>query len=132
MSRNEGRSFFRSAIHIDRHGLAVPVQLFGSIGVVMDVNNDLPAFMEAQKWPGELPVIGRGRNDVVRRQFHQPVADPDRVIGSALWRVRGATVNRLSLGEPGKRCRKDSETSASQKVATTQRHSDFPGWRPGH
>jgi hypothetical protein len=126
MRGNEGRSFFRSAVHIDRYGLAVPVQLFGRIGVVMDIDNDLPAFLEAQKGPGKLPVIGGGRNDVVRRQFHEPVADSDRVIRSILWRSGGAT-GRLGLGEPGNRRRKDSQTSALQKVATTQRHADLSG-----
>ena len=53
MRGNEGCSFFRSAVHIDRYGLAVPVQLFGSIGVIMDIDNDLPALLETQQRSGE-------------------------------------------------------------------------------
>src|SRR5665647_3710687 len=57
MRGNEWRSFFRCAVHVDRYGLAVPVQLFGSIGVVMNIDHHLPAFPEAQQRPGKLPVI---------------------------------------------------------------------------
>ncbi len=84
MRRNKGGSFFRCAVHIDRYVLAVPVQLFGNVGVVMDIDNDLLAFPEAQQRPGKLSVIRRGRNDAVRCQFHEPVADPDRVIRGSL------------------------------------------------
>lgn len=56
MRRDKGRSFFGCAIHIHRYGLPMPVQLFGRIGVVMDIDNDLLAFLEAQKGPGNCPL----------------------------------------------------------------------------
>ena len=112
MRENEGRSFFRSAVHVDRYGLAVPVQLFGRIGVVMDIDNNLPAFLQTQQRPRKLPVIGGGRNDAVRRQFHKPVADPDRVVRSALRRGLSAADSSLSLGQLRKRRRKSHHSSA--------------------
>lgn len=86
MRRDKGRSFFGCAIHIHRYGLPMPVQLFGRIGVVMDIDNDLLAFLEAQKGPGKLPVIGGGGNDPIGRQFNEPIANPDRMICCALGR----------------------------------------------
>ena len=39
--------------------------------------------MKAQQRAGKLTVIERGRNDLVRRQLHQPGPDADRVIGGS-------------------------------------------------
>jgi hypothetical protein len=77
MRWNKGRSLFGCAIHIHRNGLAMPVQLLRRIGVVVDINNDLLAFLEAQQGAGKLPVISGGGNDTIRCQFNEPMAHPE-------------------------------------------------------
>src|SRR6267143_6135135 len=78
------------------------------VSVSLYIDNDLLAFLEAQKGARKLSVIGGGRNDAIRRQFHEPVTDPDRVICCSLRRYRYAT-GRLSLDRFGEGCRKRCE-----------------------
>ena len=58
----------------------MPVQLFGRIGLVMNVDRDLLAFLESQKRPGELAVIGSHGDDVIRSQFNRLNGDRQGVI----------------------------------------------------
>jgi hypothetical protein len=46
--RNEGRSFFRSAVYFGENHLAVPVELFGSVGVVVNLDGRCLPFVETQ------------------------------------------------------------------------------------
>jgi hypothetical protein len=91
--------------------MAMPVQLLGRIGVVVDIDNDPLTFLEAQQGAGKLPVIGGGRNDAIRRQFDQPIADPDRLIRGILGRC-GWVSGRLSLDRFGERCRQRCHSTA--------------------
>jgi len=46
--RDEGRSFFGSAIHVSGDHLAMPVQLLGSVCVVVDFDSRWLIFFETQ------------------------------------------------------------------------------------
>ena len=46
--RDEGRPFFRSAIHVCRNHLAMPVQLLGNVGVVVHFDRGWLTFLETQ------------------------------------------------------------------------------------
>src|SRR5580700_8022907 len=48
MSRDEGSAFFGGAVHVNRNLLAVPMQLLGRVGVVVEIDRDLLAFLEAK------------------------------------------------------------------------------------
>src|SRR6266478_1157030 len=95
----------------------------------MDIDNDLLAFLEAQKGARKLSVIGGGRNDAIRRQFHEPVTDPDRVICCSLRRYRCAT-GTLSLDPFGEGCRKRSERASLQEQPPINCHEEAPSRRP--
>ena len=74
--------------------LAVPVELLGRVGVVVDVDGDGLAFFEAQQRPGELAVVGGGGDDAVGREFDWAGGDAEGVVGwgggllSCDWRRR--------------------------------------------
>ena len=72
--RNVRRAFFRSAVDIGAHDLAMPMQLLGNIAVVVDVDGDLLAFFEAQQRPGKLAVVSSRGDDVARRYLDRVVA----------------------------------------------------------
>ena len=65
------------------------MQLFGRVGVVVDVDDDGPPFLEAQQRSRKLPVIERGRHDVVRRQFDEAGSDADRIVSLLCGRLPG-------------------------------------------
>ena len=46
--RDERRPFFGSAIHIRRKELAVPMELLGSVRVVVDLDRNRLTFFETQ------------------------------------------------------------------------------------
>src|SRR6185312_14260008 len=81
---NEGRALFGCAVHVTGNGLAVPVQLFGSVGVVDYVNRDLLALLEAKQRAGKLVVIGGERDDLVGRDLNGNGADAEGVVGFCL------------------------------------------------
>src|SRR5712692_10976619 len=56
--RDEGRPFFRRAIHVRRNKLSVPVQLLRSVRVVVNVNDNLMHFFEQKQRYGEMKVVG--------------------------------------------------------------------------
>jgi hypothetical protein len=103
----------------------MPVQLLGRIGVVVDIDNDLLTFLEAQQGAGKLPVIDGGGNDAIRRQFNQPIADPDRLIRGTLRRCGWAT-GRLGLDQFGERCRQRCHSPSLQQPAPINCHEKSP------
>jgi hypothetical protein len=86
MCRNERCSLLGGSVNVNRQRLSMPVQLLRRIGIVVDIDDDLFALLEAQQGSRKLPVINGGGDDVVRCQFHEPVADPDRVTRRTLRR----------------------------------------------
>ena len=54
----------------------------GMVGVIVDVHRHRPALLHAQQRPGELPIMGGGRDDRVWREFDQKAADAQGVVGS--------------------------------------------------
>ena len=65
MRRDEGCAFFGGSVDVGRDGLAVPVELFRRIGVVVDVDGDLLAFFETQERAGKLAIVGGDGEDAV-------------------------------------------------------------------
>src|SRR6185312_15768245 len=84
MRGNEGRALFGGSVHVTGNGLAVPVQLFGSVSIVDNVNRDLLAFPEAKQRAGKLVVIGGERDDLVGRNLDGNSADTKGVVGFCL------------------------------------------------
>ena len=66
VGRNEGSAFFCRSIHIRGNKLAVPMQLFRPVRLVMNVYDHLLALFEAEERPGKLAVVGGHRDDVIR------------------------------------------------------------------
>ena len=101
--RYERRALFGGAVDVDRHGLAVPVQLLGRVGVVVDIERDRPAFAQSNHGTGELAVVQRGRDDAVRRELDEARADVNRVSAGAST-VRADDGESLPCREqPGRR-----------------------------
>ena len=69
MGGDIGRALFRCTVHIAGDLLAMPVQQFGCVGVVDHIDRDALPLLEAQQWPRKLPIIKRGRNDLIWRQL---------------------------------------------------------------
>src|ERR1019366_5385554 len=78
--RNKWRSLFGGTIHVGLKKLPVPVQLFWRVGVVVDIHNHPPAFLQAQKRTGELTIVSGSRKNTLWSHFNQPSADSDRVV----------------------------------------------------
>ena len=125
--RNEGRTFFGGAVNIGRDRLAVPVQLFGRVRVVVDIDGDLPAFLKAQQRAGELAVVRGDRNDAIGREFDRRGGDPQGVIGDAIGRRRRPRARR-GVCEPRRvrqECCSRGKAHRFQEVASRWRHFGF-------
>ena len=59
----------------------MPVELFGRVGVVVDVDGDRLAFLEAQQRAGELAVVGGGGDDAVGGELDGAGGDAEGVVG---------------------------------------------------
>ncbi len=57
VGRNEGSALFGGAVDVGRDELAVPVELLGNVGVVVDVDGDGLSFFEAKQRAGKLAVV---------------------------------------------------------------------------
>jgi hypothetical protein len=66
--RHVRRPFFGRTIHIARKRLAMPVNLFGRVGVVEEVDGRAPPLPQPNDRTRERVVVERGRHDVVGRQ----------------------------------------------------------------
>ena len=81
----------------------MPMHEFRRVGIVVDIDDDALAFLEAQQRPGKLAVVERGRDDVVGRELDQPGGDAQRVVGlfgggaSAVRATRGAALMTGSI-----------------------------------
>ena len=53
----------------------------GRVGVVVNINHSTLPFREAQRGSRKLPVIDRGRYDVVRCELDLPGCNAQRVVG---------------------------------------------------
>src|SRR5712692_1319672 len=84
---DERRPFFRSAIHIRRNKLSVPVQLLRGLRVVVHLNRHRLAFLEPQQGSGELPVVGDRREDAFRRNLDRTRADAQGIARRACFRL---------------------------------------------
>jgi len=65
MRGDERRAFFRCAIHVRQNHLTVPMQLFGSVRVVVDIDGRRLALFETQQGSWELTVVSVRGNDVL-------------------------------------------------------------------
>ncbi len=91
MGRNERRAFFGRAVHIGGNMLAVPMQLLGGIGVVVNVDDCLLAFLEAEKRPRKLSVVGGSGDDAIWSNLDRRCFDVEGVVGvnKIAWRGSG-------------------------------------------
>ena len=104
MRGDERGAFFRRAIDIRGKKLAMPMQLFGSIGLVLNVDGDGLALFEAQQRTGELTVIDSRRDNAIGSQFHRLHGDYEGVIrGAAGLRSRLLLVGHGGLLAAGHR-----------------------------
>jgi hypothetical protein len=74
-------AFLGGSVDIHGQGLPVPVQLFGGVGVVVDIDDYGFTFGKAQEGPGELAVVNGGRHHPVGRQLYQTAPGMQCVIG---------------------------------------------------
>src|SRR5580704_15558068 len=104
MGGNERCPLLKRSVHIHRYRLPVPMQLLRRIGIIVDIDDDLLAFLAAQQGARKLPVASGGGSDASRVQFNEPVADRDGMFRWALRRnVRAG--GRLSLDPFVEGCR---------------------------
>lgn len=82
MRWDEGRALFRCTIHVRRHKLTVPVQLLRPVGLIVNVDDDLPALFETEQRAGKLAVVGSRGDDAIRGQFNRCNRDGQLVIGA--------------------------------------------------
>ena len=75
MRRDIWRAFLGGAVNIDGHELAMPVQLFRGVSVIIDIDDDPLTLGEADERTRKLSIVERGRDDVLGRQFDQSSAD---------------------------------------------------------
>jgi hypothetical protein len=98
----------------------MPMHKFWRIGVVVNVDDDAPSFLEAQQWSRKLAVVKCRRNDVVRREFDKPGADMQRLV-----RPLGSYV----VGSPRDLRRRGHERKSAgifEQGAATDRHDFDP------
>ncbi len=76
-----GGAFFGCAVYVGGNELAVPVELLGDVGVVVDVDGDGLALFEAEERAGELAVVSGGGDDAVGREFNGAGGDAEGVVG---------------------------------------------------
>ena len=88
--RDEGRALFRGAIDIGGDELAVPMELLGPVGFVVDVDGDALAFFEAQERPGKLAVVGGRGDDAVGREFDRSRGNGKGVVGGSVGLIDDA------------------------------------------
>src|SRR6266436_4735018 len=78
--QNKGGAFFGGAVHIDGNLLTVPMQLFRSSRVVVNVDTDLPPFFETKERSGKLPIVSNRRNDSLGRDLNRGGRDVQCVV----------------------------------------------------
>ncbi len=112
MRGNVGRALLRRAIDSGGQKLAVPMQLFGRVRVVVDVDDNTLAFCHAQERAGELAVVGLHRQGQVRPKLDEAVGDADRVIGGC---AKGRVAKR--------RCSERHGAAGKKQAAAVKRHA---------
>ncbi len=126
--RDVGRPFFGRTVDVGGEELAMPVQLFGNVGPVVDFDGDRFAFLESQQRAGELTVVGSRGNNPIRSQFHRFDGDVQGVIrgGRLRWRYRLFAAERT--GNAGKRARGLQQiTARNSHAASISRRKNTPG-----
>lgn len=89
-----------AAFYLDRGGdhLAVPVEQFRSVGLVVDVDGDGLTLFEAQERAGELAVVGGEGEDAVGGDLDRRGCDGEGVVGSGCL-FRGGGCEDAGTGE---------------------------------
>ncbi len=77
---NKGRTFLGGAVHVDRNFLTMPMQLFRRIRIVVNVDCDPAAPLEAKQRPGKLAIVHGGRHDSFGRDFDGRGLNVQRVV----------------------------------------------------
>ena len=128
MRRNERSAFLCRAIHICGYRLPVPVQLLGSVGLVVDVDGDRLPLFEAEQRAGKLAVVSRHGNDAVGGEFNGFYCDGERVVGLLDWdcdhslalcRQRQAQLRRHQ------QCASCRRACAAQKIPASGLHAQL-------
>ena len=78
--RYEWRAFLCCAVYIGRYFLPVPVQLFGSIRIVVNRQGDGFPITKSQERSGKLTVVGCGGEQLIFADFNQAFLDAEGVI----------------------------------------------------
>jgi len=83
----------------------VPMQLLGSVRIVVDLDRNRLPLLEAQQGSRELTVVGRRGEDVVTSELDEAGSNADRIVRALLGRARraglsgGAGRNRQTAGQ---------------------------------
>src|SRR5574337_2017105 len=89
MGWNVGSSLLSGAVHIWRHELAVPVQLFRRVSVIVNVHCDSPALAQTKQGARELAIVSHCGKNALRANLYKADANPHRHIGRLmLSRIR--------------------------------------------
>jgi len=103
MCRHVRCALFRRAIDLTRDDLAVPVDQFRRVRVVVNIDDGLLPFLEAQQGSGKLAIVQRCRDDVLWRKLDEPSGDPQRVVrllDCAFTRGRCQARHKTRAGNP--------------------------------
>src|SRR2546427_3188667 len=98
MRRNHGRALFFRAVHFGRNELPMPMDEFGHVSIVDDVDGYRFALAHADQRARRGSVITDGAEGPVRGEFHQDWRDFQREIRGRLWRA-GVPILRRALHE---------------------------------
>ncbi len=82
--RDEWGTLLGRSIDFGRNQLPVPVELFGCVGLVMNVDCDLHSFLEAKQRPRKLTVVRGNGENAIGSNFQRLGGYGQRVIGGGL------------------------------------------------
>jgi len=80
-ARDRWRTLLHGAIDLGWYIKAVPVDDVVNIGLVPDLESDLPSFRQAQHWPRRRPVVPERFDDLPRRELERHRGDTEHVVG---------------------------------------------------
>jgi hypothetical protein len=117
-----GSALLGGAVDVDADLLAVPVQVFGSVGVVVDVHPRPLALFQPHQRTGELTVIDDGRHDLIRGQLDSAGGDSQCVLRLAVGRGQRRGSRTSNTADCGANAAEYGHAAIFEEIASIDRH----------